>query len=419
MAHTASPALDALPVRVADRGALITNLVTIELLIVIATQKVAVPLGGEGQIQLALLIHFAFTALHAGYGILQVHAKRLAFYLVLMSAALIVHVLSGVASFSPTSLLLFGAIYINYAFVMRIDRAMYLRILKRFQLIALGVAGLVGFNWLTQFAGLGMPNIETFIPKLMLYNQYNYIQPIHWGSPYTKPNAFFFLETSHTSQFIAFGLIIELCLFQRVRYVGCLAVALLSTFGGTGMTLILLSAPFMLLYLRPVFAISLLVCAPLALVVASGIGLLDNIEKRSTEFSRDGSSANQRFVAPVEVMAEVLTGDPDKAVLGIGAGNMPRALNITWNPMSKVSREYGFVVFGLWFFFMIYCLFGNGVPFIVSWIFFIQYHLLNGSLLVPLHTVYCILAASAYIVSRGETETEAAPAPLRARGATI
>ena len=73
------------------------------------------------------------------------------------------------------------------------------------------------------------------MPERIVYLHYNYIQPIHWGSPWMKPNAVFFLETSHISQFIAMAIIIELSCFFRVRYLAFLGAALMTTFGGTGM----------------------------------------------------------------------------------------------------------------------------------------------------------------------------------------
>lgn len=385
------------------RERLFVNLVTVEIVLLVLTQKIAVPLGEESQIQLALVLHYAFIAIYAASTGIHVHGKRLILYLALLSAATLAHALTPAPNFSSPSLFLFAVIYFMYVFVVDIRRSVYLDILKRFQLIVLAVAGLVASNWLTQIVGLGMPNIELVVPEKFLFDTYVYIQPVHWGSPYTKPNAIFFLETSSTSQFLAFGLIIELCLFRRLFHTGAMLAGLLLTFGGTGLLLILLSAPFILFYLRPVFAMALLICAPLVILGASTIGLVDNASKRSTEFSQQGSSANQRFLAPIESIDAALNGDGARALFGNGAGNMPRALNIVWNPVSKMFVEYGLIAFVAWLVFQVTSVFGHGVPFVVSWMVFMAFQLLNGSLIVPINSMYCIMLASLYSVNGNNT----------------
>ena len=387
-----------------DRDRLVVNLVTVEIALLVLTQKIAVPLGGESQIELALLIHYAFLAAFLTLNRLRIQGMRLCLYLLMMAAATLAHAATPVANFSTPSLILFAAIYAMYIFVIPLGRELYLTILKRFQAVVLAVAALVASNWLTQIVGLGMPNLELWIPQKFLFNYYVYIQPVHWGSPYTKPNAIFFLETSSTSQFLAFGLIIEICLFRRPVQTAAMLSGLLLTFGGTGLLLILLTAPFILFYLRPIFALVLVVCAPLALGGAGAIGLIDNAAKRSTEFSKEGSSANQRFLAPLEIIDETLNGDGLKALFGTGAGNMPRAMNIVWNPVSKMLVEYGLIAFAAWFLFMIGCVFGSGVPFVVSWMVFMAFQLLNGSLLVPINSMYCIMLSSLYLVRAGSAE---------------
>lgn len=377
----------------------IIKVMTTELFVAAATQKVAIYLGGENQIQFVVLLHIITLYLLAAKGCLRIHALRLALYLVMMALALVAHALSQHSAFSIPSMMLFSIIYGLYLFVIPLDRETYLRLLKNLQYATTGAALLVMSNWFTQAIGLGMPNIEAVIPSKFLFFYYVYIQPIHWGSRWIKPNGIFFLETSFVSQFIAFGLIIEVCFFRRIFVLGLLGAGLMSTFGGTGLLLVALSAVVVLFYLNRTLILALAIALPLAAAGAYGIGLLDNMAKRSDEFSQNGSSANQRFLAPIETINEAVEGNSFKYFFGIGAGNMPRAMNIAWNPTSKFFREYGMIAFMAWFVFIAYCYLGNGVPFIVGWIMFVQYHLLNGSLLVPIISVYSIIFAAGYVIT--------------------
>ena len=126
------------------------------------------------------------------------------------------------------------------------------------------------------------------MPERIVYLHYNYIQPIHWGSPWMKPNAIFFLETSHISQFIAMAIVIELTCFFRLRYLAFFGAALLSTFGGTGMLTLLASLPFVLGRVPKGVILAGILLLPVFYLGADAIGLLDNVKNRSTELSARG-----------------------------------------------------------------------------------------------------------------------------------
>jgi hypothetical protein len=50
-------------------------------------------------------------------------------------------------------------------------------------------------------------------------------------------------------------------------------------------------------------------------------------------------------------------------------------------------------------------MFGHGVPFAISWVVFLQYQFMNGSLNVPLHTIYAMLLAGAVMTARNAPRT--------------
>jgi hypothetical protein len=233
---------------------------------------------------------------------------------------------------------------------------------------------------------------------------------MHWGSRWIKPNGVFFLETSHLSQFIAMGLVIESCIFRRPVFVLILAASLMASFGGTGLLLVLLASPLILLSMRPVHVLAAALFLPALLGLGAQIGWLDNVASRSDEASRDKSSGYYRFVEPAEAVVESLKGSPEIALLGEGAGSMRKGQGAAWPPYSKAIVEYGLIGAILWLLLVTVPVAGNGVPLIVSCAVLIQYHFLNGSFAVPLNVYYIWLLSAAYMVRK---EPEAARAPLQ------
>lgn len=381
---------------------------TVEMIAVVVTQKVAVPIGSAAtsQVALALLLHAGALTLLGLRGILRINPVSLILWCGFAFVGGMCAVFLASPTYSTMSFLLLLIISTFYVFRIEMDRESYLRWLKCFQWIAVGAASLVFLNWATQAVGLGIFNLQARMPERIVYLHYNYIQPIHWGSPWMKPNAIFFLETSHISQFIAMAIVIELTCFFRVRYLAFLGAGLLFTFGGTGMLTLALTLPFLLWRIPKGVIAAGILALPIAFFAAGSIGLLDNVIKRSTEIGQRGSSGEMRFSRPAEVVVEVLFGDESELFLGRGAGEMPKGksqlgANFAWAPYAKVFVEYGIIGFAFWAALIVTAMFGHGVPFAISWVVFLQYQFMNGSLNVPLHTIYaCLLAASIVVVDR-------------------
>ena len=102
-----------------------------------------------------------------------------------------------------------------YSFVVPIDEENYDRILRHSRR---------SLSWRpcwfssiggTQIAGLGIFNLEDYIPDLFQYINYVYMNKLKWNLPWIKPNGIVFLEVSHLSQFIGMALVIELARFRR------------------------------------------------------------------------------------------------------------------------------------------------------------------------------------------------------------
>jgi len=303
----------------------------------------------------------------------------------------------------PTSLFYVFGLYIPFMLIVKMDRPNYMRVLDIFQLFALFASIWVFMDWAFQVAGLPMPNAEHIIPKKIQFFQFNYIQPLNWNSKWYKPNAFFFLEVSYVSQVIASALIFELCIFRRFRYVIVLALGQVCSFGGTGWVLILLSLPMIIAKLRLKMFAAALIVIPIAFYTASQVGLVENVMLRSQEFNRKGSSADQRFAGQVEEVVRNVTKSPSAVFVGIGAGNTLQDGRVVWNPVVKVTSEYGLVVSFFFFSLLIVSMFSNRIPFTVGYVNTVQFLLLNGGFLVPVNP-FILLMLSTFISIRPESK---------------
>lgn len=291
-------------------------------------------------------------------------------------------------------------LYAMFVVVVPLGRAEILVLLGRFQRLALVVAGLVGVQWACQLAGLTMPSLEAVLPAGALYQSYNYIQPLAWQSAYMKPNGVIMLEASHTSQLLAMAVVIEICLFGRWRYIAALVAAQLSTFGGTGFVLLLAGLAIVPCYLR---ARTMAALVAFGLVVAAAASLTPvwtNFAHRSGELDSDHSSGNGRFVEPYQFMVDRIANDRRALVAGIGPGNGKlddaRTQQLVMNPVVKAVVEYGLVAGIAWMAFIHGCVLRTRAPAVAALVVLIQYDVLNGALLVPIHLVYCYVLAAAH-----------------------
>ena len=399
----------------ADR--LVLRVYTIDLVLVVLTQKLAFPLGGrESQVTAAMLLHLACLAYLAVRGQLRVAPGRLVLFCLFTCLVALSQIFGTKQDFSLPSMVLMLSIGAMLVFVAPLGSSAYRRMLNRFVLLALAAAAMVGVDWAVQAAGFPMPDLEALIPRPLVYYEYNYIQPLAWSSPWMKPNGLVFLEASHVSQFIALGLVVELALFRRLPVVLALGAALLATYGVTGLLLVATCVPFLLAQLRKAVILGIVGFICLAGPAAYQAGLLDNFLRRTSEFSQDSSSGYNRFVLPFEWSVTAVTGPADLAWLGTGAGSMPKAINdeeagtagYTWPPYTKVIVEYGALAFMAWLLFIARSLVSDHIPLVISWAAFAQYNFLNGSLNVPIHTIYCVLLCAGYQVHERRSSRAAA-----------
>lgn len=390
------PTEAAAPAAASDRFTI--NVMTGVLWFSVLTQKLALP----GNIELPLL------AFAGGIGLLA--WRRRAFIsptrlmlLVALTGVICVEqaVFAARRDVSLPAMLIALGLYLLFVFVVPLERPQILQVLRRFQTVTLFIAAMVGLDWAFQLAGRPMPSFESFVPPSALYQAYNYIQPLTWGAAYMKPNGFFMLEASHTSQLLAMGLVLEICLFRRWAWIVALIVAQLASFGGTGFVLLLASlicvVPF---YIRGRTLAMLIGVLILAAAGASQTPVWHNFSKRSSELTVRNSSGNGRMVEPYTFMADRIANNRRTLISGLGPGNGKlagdRTDDLVVNPISKAIVEYGLFAGLMWMLLLHVSVIRTAAPGVAAFVVLIQYDFLNGALIVPIHLVYCYVLAAAY-----------------------
>ena len=347
-------------------------------------QKLSVTLVAGTALEFILPLEYLFIAFSLYRGAMQVRPISFICTILFFVAA----TASTIANNAKvTSIIYLYANYIPLMFYVAISKRHYRRFLNIHQIVMAFMALIVAIDWGVQILHLQMPNMEHIIPSQLRFFNFNYIQSLQYGNRYTKPNAFFFLETSYVAQSMAAAFVIEFCIFRRVLFLGTFISALILSFGGTGFVLLFACAPLMMFYLKPKTVGLGLALIPLALVIAASFGLFGNFEHRLDEFNHTGTSGDQRFSAQIRELQKNIT-DSDTILKGVGAGNMERDSGIVWTPAVKVAIEYGIFSSFIFLVAIIYSAVSGGTPPPIAFPMLFAFLFLNGGLLVPYNVFY-------------------------------
>lgn len=314
-------------------------------------------------------------------------------------------------NYSFKSFALYATLYLPMVMAFRVTDAAYRRCMGFFSSLMLGVVCIVIAQHATQLT-VGWqywPNLDTLLAPSLLIPNFNYIQPIVWGMNYMKPNGIFFLEVSFLSQFIALALGVELVIFRRWWRILAFTATLFISFAGTGLLLLLLTIPVLIgrVSIRNmVFAIAAFAVIGL---LAWWLGWVDLVSHRFTEFDRSGASANMRFVEPFNRLLS-FAADPHSIYRGIGAGQIEKALNFQWWPITKAILEYGIIPGLLFYAFFLYALFNRAPSLRIAFLLAVWFSF-EGALLTAVNPITCVLLSTMFIVDREKARRGPAPLP--------
>ncbi|CAL1240850.1 hypothetical protein [Candidatus Methylocalor cossyra] len=344
--------------------------------------------------QLGLGIAFLFIFLAVGLGMLlgrmRFEGRRTALFLLLIGFFGSLLAVRG-EPFSFSSLALLIALHAAYMF--QIPRAgdNTGRALATF----LDLAGFLAWCGIAQFflqfvvpAEWVFP-IENFLPAAFRVELFNSQGPLSYGSSIYRANGVFLLEPSFFSQLLAVAIVTELCTRNRLSRFPLYGLALLVSYSGTGLMVLALCLPLMVILWQR-WDLLLVGALALLLLMAFGEALnLDLFAKRANEFGATGSSAFARFVGGFYLFDQFLWHDTWRTLFGFGPGTYKfyaaQALYpASEMPLFKMVLEFGLVGSALYFGFLYYCVFASAAPPLVRLAIGMTF-LLNGNYVPFMH----------------------------------
>lgn len=373
--------------------------------------KLSVPPFAAQSLSIAYVFIFLAIGIGLAFGCLQVDTRRLSFFLIFVGFIGALQVFRG-EPFSPASLLLLGSLHLGYVFYLSRGNDSTARALDFF----LGLATLLALLGIGQYAlqfvigaHYAFP-IENLVPPDFVVRGFNMQAPIAYGLETYRANGIFFAEPSFFSQFMALAIIVELLTSNRLLRVALYALALVLSYSGTGLMLLAVCGPLILMTRRR-WGLLWVVLLGLALVLTLYSYLeLDRLTARIGEFGSMRSSAYARFLGGFQLFDQYLWPYPLKALFGYGAGQFPlyaAGMTIPAAEMTlfKMVFEYGLIGAAFYFSFIFYCLFRSEAPAIVCLALGLSL-LLNGPLVPFFHG----LALSLLVWPSPPADGEARPA---------
>jgi hypothetical protein len=315
-------------------------------------------------------------------------------------------IISGLSSiflapvYSETSLVLLVVLYLPMTVAFETSEVTYRRCMDAFVTVMLFFCGMIAVEHFVQFAigPAAWPDLNKLVSPNWLVPDYNYLQPIFWNMPYHKPNAIVFLEVSILSQFIALALAVEIALFQRPLRLAILAGGLMATFAGTGVLLMALTLPVLLGRLSVRQMVMVILALTMISYVAYKFGWFEIVSNRMDEYKQTGSSANMRFIEPLDRLIQFI-GRDNALFGGIGAGQIEKGRNFQWWPFTKSAIEYGLIQALAFYAFFLYALVKNAPSRTLAFVLAVWYTF-EGALLTAINPLACVLLSTIFFIRR-------------------
>jgi hypothetical protein len=385
------------------------RLVTFLLVYLVVGQRFGVSVSGASVSLTIPVVILVLTAL-VWQGRARVDRVRVELFAIAIAAATAATAVAGMTGALPSanSLLLLLAIHLPWVFrASALGPAHVRRLGRTFVRLMVGIAVVGVAQLAAQLAGVWQweDYLSSLVGEGLLVQDFNDSNPLFYGSPVYKSNAFVLLEPSFLSQFCALAIVIGVVLRVRAWQLFVLVAGLASSVSGTGIILLFVGAVLLLVRsprdLRPSYAVTAGVAFVLVLASPVAALLLD----RAGETTQQGTSGYQRFVAPYEETLEGLQEDPLRYVVGAGAGGAERLLDsdragqlgqaVVYTTVPKLVFEYGVPAGGLFVLFIVISMVDR-VPWrVVPGTLLFMTFVLSGGLLQA-HTAYLTWLFSAF-----------------------
>lgn len=323
-------------------------------------------------IGIALPVMMAALAVGMVNNCVRIEPRRLGFYCLTL-AVLVLPQLLQAETFSSQSLMMLAALHIPYVMVLTRGHELALRVLQFF----LHVATLLACLAIAQYFLQGYVDrallypIDNLIPQQFVVQGFNAQSTIHYASTQLRATGMFMLEPSFLTQFLAVAIVAETLTSKRLWRLGLYGAGILVAHAGTGMLILLVCMPFVIITRRR-WDLVLLGALGIAIVFVFAEALnLELITNRVGEFSDPNSSGFARFVGGFYMFDQMLWPDLTRALFGYGAGSFMEYTHLFTTevadmPMTKMIFEFGLVGAAVYFCFIASCLFSSPLPKLLS-----------------------------------------------------
>jgi hypothetical protein len=361
------------------------------LLCAVLLQKIALP-GTGGIYPLSLFMFPAITAAAFLAGVLEINTTAFVWYALFV----LMGTLSAALSPSPhVSVLSLGFLVVAQCpliFRCVSSEISYPRVMNFLSMVGCGSALIGVLQFMGQFVvGVDVAFfMDKHLPESVTVTGYNSLIPLYWSSPVFKSNGVFFLEPSLFCQFLAVAVVAELLLKPKAFRLLILAAGLVSSYSGTGLTMLALFLPFYFLHHGHFRLFLFAAIVSLVLIFFGDAISIDAFTRRLSEFSDVQSSGWARFLSMFRVLQEVVFANGLTFFIGRGPGTVQEqfqqfsfyAFDPTWG---KVIYEYGLIGSLVYFsfFYLSFCKGPKGLRFAVGYTYlFLGGYLLNASVLM-------------------------------------
>lgn len=231
--------------------------------------------------------------------------------------------------------------------------------------------------------------IETFLPDVFQVQAFNKQGPLAYGYDIYRANGIFLLEPSFFSQFMAVGILYELVVSAIWWRAAVMAVALVLSYSGTGLIVLIICLPLVAFIHRRWQLVPMVALGAVFVLLGADYLNLNLFVSRAGEFQSTGSSAFARFVGGVYLFDEFLWGEPWRAWFGYGAGAFKQyawqvSVPVAEMAVPKMVFEFGLLGGMLYFGLLAWVVFRAPVPFVIRLAVYVTYFL-NGNYIVFSH----------------------------------
>ena len=362
-----------------------------ELISLVFLQRFAITVGVK-QIPLALPLTFVVMVTLFLCNAVDIARVKLEAYTFMISVLILCSLMSiGSLHIALTSLAALASVYLLWTVTIKDPyQLIFPDALNIFQWSIAITSLLSVLQFLLQLVGLGFIDLNSLVPAHWMLSGFNttYHPPL---MNIFKSNGFFMLEPSFASQLSALAFIFEYRYFKRIGLLALYLAAVIFTFSGTGILLILLTAIFAFKdFLLPnkkalkYFLFSLVLAFPMAIAY-----LPVYIERIQHQLST-GSSAYARWVSPFIGVSYLF---PTHILFGAGPGAESRSPLLTLLPsatsftvLPSLLFQYGVigtVSFSIFLYACVRPYVKNGVSSTIIVSLGTIYLLLNGALIEP------------------------------------